>query len=436
MVAMPHEAPGLPARRAALDILTLVRGGKPLDVALEDCRSFAALEGPDRGFARALATTVLRRQGSLDALIEPFIEKPLPKRAEKVTDILRLAAAQTAILDVPDHAAVDTSVALCRAFQEAAGYTRFVNAVGRKIAKGGKAALAKLPPRADTPGWLWRRWERAYGPQGARALAEAHRKEPPLDLTVKPGIDAPALANALGGTLTPTGSVRLFHAGAVTSLQGFAEGDWWVQDAAAALPARLLGDVSAKTVFDWCAAPGGKTMQLAAAGARVLAIDSAGPRLKITAENLQRTKLSAETIKADILTWTPPLLADAILLDAPCTATGTIRRHPDILWSKREEEIDALAAIQAKMIDRSVAALKPGGVLVYATCSLQPEEGERQIDAALARHGDMARMPLTRDDVPGLPEAITSAGDLRTLPSMRAETGGMDGFFAARLVRA
>ena len=266
----PVEPAGLSARRPALDILTLVRGGESLDGALEKCRSFEALEGPDRAFARALASTVLRRQGSLDALIAPYMEKPLPKRAERVQDILRLAAAQTAALGVADHAAVGTAVELAKSFQETKGYAGLVNAVARKIAKAGKTSIEKLPVRADTPGWLWRSWERAYGPSGARAIAEAHRRQAPLDLTLKPGVDAEALAATLGGKSLPSGSLRVEHAGKVTALAAFDRGDWWVQDAAAALPARLLGDVSGKTVFDWCAAPGGKTLQLAAAGARVL----------------------------------------------------------------------------------------------------------------------------------------------------------------------
>lgn len=434
--ALPHNEPtGLSARRPALDILALVRAGQPLDAALETCRSFNALEGPDRGFARALASTVLRRQGTLDAMLAPYLEKPLPKRAERAMDILRLAAAQMALMDVADHAAVGTSVGLAKGFQETKGYAGLVNAIARKIARSGKSAMDKLPLRADTPGWLWRSWERAYGPNGARAIAEVHRREPPLDLTLKPGADAAGLAAALAGVVTTFGGVRLERAGNVAALEGFARGDWWVQDAAASLPARLLGDVAGKTVFDWCAAPGGKTLQLAAAGASVIAIDSSGPRLKLVAENLQRTDLRAETLKADLLTWTPPAPADAILLDAPCSATGTIRRNPDILWSRREEDVGALKGLQSKLIDRAVAALKPGGVLVYAVCSLQPEEGELQIAEALKRHASLRRAPLSRADIPGCSEAVTAAGDLRTLPSMWSDIGGMDGFYAARLLK-
>ncbi|MBI1365660.1 MAG: MFS transporter [Alphaproteobacteria bacterium] len=431
----PAPVAGLPARRAGLDILSLVRSGKPLDEALEACRSFGALEGADRAFARALASTVLRRQGTIDTLIGEFVDKPLPKRAARATEILRLAAAQSAILDLPDHAVVSTAVALAQSFRETQGYAGLINAVARKIARTGKAAAEKLPARADIPGWLWRRLERAYGPATARAIARAHREEPPLDLTPKRKDEAAALAAKLGGTLLPTGSIRLAAPGEVTRLPGFEDGAWWVQDAAAALPAKLLGDVAGKRVFDLCAAPGGKTMQLAASGARVVAVDVKGPRLKRVADNLARTGLAAETVKADILDWAPAEKADAILLDAPCSATGVARRHPDILRSRSEDEIEPLARLQAKLIDKAVSLLAEGGLIVYATCSLLPEEGERQIEAALQRHSGLKRAPVAPEEISGLGEALTRAGEVRTLPSFWPETGGMDGFFAARLRR-
>lgn len=425
--------PATASRRAALDMLNLIRGGAPLDAALEDCRSFNALEGSDRAFAHALVMTVLRRQGSLDALLAPYLERPLPARATKVMDILRLAAAQSAVMETPDHAAVDNAVALSKEFRETEGYAGLVNAIARKIAKGGEAAIKKFPIRSDTPGWLWRSWERAYGPVAAKAIAETHRRQPPLDLTPKSGVDAAGVAASVGGKVLPTGSIRIESAHDITALDGFAHGEWWVQDAAAALAARLLGDVAGKTVFDLCAAPGGKTMQLAAAGAKVIAVDSSGHRLKLVAENLKRTGLAAETVKADILTWVPTAKADAVLLDAPCSATGTIRRHPDILWTCNADEVGALARLQTKMIDRALAWLKPGGLLVYSTCSLQLEEGERQIEGALTRHAGLKRMPADPSEVAGLHLAVSAAGDLRTLPSMWPEIGGLDGFFIARM---
>lgn len=424
---------GAASRRAALDILTLVRAGANLDEALEACRSFNELEGSDRAFARALASAVLRRQGTLDDIIAPFIERPLPKRASRVNDILRLAAAQAALMNVADHAAVATAVDLAKAFRETEGYSGLVNAVARKIARTGKSAVEKAPERSDTPGWLWRAWERAYGPAAARAIAAAHRREAPIDLTVKRAENIKSLAEELDAAILPTGSLRLREAARVSDLPGFDKGEWWVQDAAAALPAKLFGDLSGRRVYDLCAAPGGKTMQLAAMGGNVTAVDLAGDRLKRVAENLRRTGLSADTVKADILRWAPGEKADAILLDAPCSSTGTIRRHPDILSSKSEADVAALAVTQARMIDKAVALLKEGGLLVYAVCSLQPEEGERQIEAALSRHPRLKREPVRAEEIGELAEAVTRQGDVRTLPSFWAERGGMDGFFAARL---
>ncbi|MEZ5922544.1 MAG: transcription antitermination factor NusB [Parvularculaceae bacterium] len=426
--------PGYLPRRAALDILILVAGGRTLDTALAECRSFNALEGPDRGLAHSLAANVLRRRGSIDHVIGKFIDRPLPKRAARATDIIRLAAAQSLILKTPDHAAVSLAVALAKDFRETAGYAALINAVARKIAKAGPAAIENLPERIDTPGWMWRGWERAFGAEGARAIAKANAAEAPIDLTLREPADAPAFAAEIGATLLPTGSVRVAPGTRIDALPGFEEGRFWAQDAAAALPAKLLGDVRGKRVFDLCAAPGGKTMQLAAAGAQIVAVDEAGERLKLVADNLARTKLTAETIKFDILKWTPFEKADAILLDAPCTATGTIRRHPDIPWAKNEDDVKALAALQAKMIDHAVDLLNPGGVLVYCVCSLQPEEGERQAASALKRRSDLKRIPIEPGEIGGL-AALTRDGDLRTLPSMLGDQGGMDGFFAVRFRR-
>lgn len=427
----PPDA-GLDARRAALDLLERVQGGASLDDALEGCQSFNDLEGADRGFARALTAAVLRRRGSLDHILGAYIDRPLPKKAARAMDILRLAAAQTLFLKTPPHAAVSTAVTLASDRREIAGYAKLINAVARKVAKTGAAALEKLPARVDTPAWLWRSWERAYGPNGVRAIAEAHRHEPPLDLTLKSPDEGALWADRLGAEILPSRSLRLAHKGGVKTLAGFEEGAWWVQDMAASLPALLLQDIAGKSVIDLCAAPGGKTMQLAARGADVIALDKSGPRLKRLSENLARTGLKAETIMDDALRWRPAEKVDAVLLDAPCTATGTIRRHPDIPWSKTETDAAGLSALQADMVDHAVTMLKPGGVLVYCVCSLQRQEGEEQAEKALKRQTALKRIAVTAAEIGGLSDAITHKGDLRTLPSMFAAKGGIDGFFAAR----
>ncbi|MEO1311704.1 MAG: transcription antitermination factor NusB [Pseudomonadota bacterium] len=429
-VAAP-EPEGLAARRAALTILALVRDGATLEEALERARDFAALEGADRAFARALATAVLRRRGTLDFAIEKFLQRPFGKRGAGVTDILRLGAAQLLLLETPAHAAVATSVALADARQETAGYKGVVNAILRRISEKGGALIADLPARIDTPGWMWRAWERAYGPQVARRIAAAHQDEPALDLTVKDPGAAAAWAERLGGETTPTGSVRLRKAGAASALDGFDEGAWWVQDMAAALPARLLGDVAGLRVADLCAAPGGKTLQLAAAGASVTAIDRSAERLERLSQNLERTGLAAEIVVGDALEHRPAAPYDAVLLDAPCSATGTIRRHPDALWSKAEVDVETLSNLQTRLLDAAADMLKPGGRLVFCVCSLQREEGEAQAAAALQRRADLERLPIAPEEVGALP-VLTPVGDLRTLPFHGA---GMDGFFAARFVK-
>lgn len=429
-----NSASGLNARRGALDILERVRGGASLDEALALTRSFNELEGADRGFARALVSTVLRRRGALDHILGAYIDRPLPKKAARVMDILRLAAAQSLYLETPPHAAVSTAVELAGERREIAGYAKLVNAVARKVSKAGPAVAGNLPARVDTPSWMWRAWERAYGPARTRAIAQAHAKEAPLDLTLKKTETIDHWAGRLEAERLPFGSLRLHRAKNVTELPGFNEGAWWVQDAAASLPAKLLGDIDGKRVFDLCAAPGGKTLQLAAKGAAVVAIDKSGDRLKRLTENLERTGLKATTVKEDVLRWSSKDKADAILLDAPCAATGTIRRHSDIPWAKSETDVAALTALQADMIDHALSLLKPGGLLVYCVCSLQPEEGEQQAKAALARHSALSRVVVNPEEIGGLAEAITREGDLRTLPSMLSEKGGMDGFFAARFV--
>jgi len=417
------------ARRAAIDLLVAVESGRALDDALAQTPAFDALEGRERAFARALATETLRWQGVLDAVLARFLQTPLPDSAAHARALLRMGAAQMLAMGTPAHAAVGETVETANHMREARGFAKLMNAVLRKVSREGEAILQALPEGAHLPAWLFTRWRAAYGADAAAAMAMATLNEAPLDLSVKG--EAAAWAQTLGGAVTPTGSVRLQDYERVEALPGFEDGAWWVQDAAAALTALLLGDVAGKRVLDLCAAPGGKTLQLAAAGARVTAVDKSAARLERLRENLARTKLEAEVIAADALTFRAEPF-DAVLLDAPCTSTGTLRRHPDVAWLRRPTDIRALAELQAKMIDAAGALLKPGAPLVYAVCSLEPEEGPGAVAAALQR--GWRRQPPP--SIAGATEFMTADGDLRTLPAHWPKMGGLDGFFAARLTRA
>ncbi len=434
-----RDVPGLAARRIAADMVDgVIRRRRPLDELLENSNELAALDERDRAFTRALVATVLRRLGTLRHLLGGLLDRGLPPQAPRVETALLIGAAQILFLDVPDHAAVDLAVRLVQADRQALHFAALVNAVLRRVAREGAAKLAALDTAAlDTPDWLLARWTATYGAATARAIAAANGREPALDLTVK--ADAEAWAAKLHGRVLPTGSVRLVAHGAVTALPGFAEGAWWVQDAAAALPARLFGDVRGRSVADLCAAPGGKTAQLAAAGAIVTAVDRAPARLHRLAENLARLSLQADLVCADVAEWTADRQFDAVLLDAPCSSTGTVRRHPDVPWLKKPADIAALAGLQRRLIHRAVALLKPGGTLIYCTCSLEPEENQSVIADLLARDTGVRRAPLAATEVFGHNEFIGTDGDLRTLPCQLADAdsrfSGLDGFYAARLIK-
>jgi 16S rRNA (cytosine967-C5)-methyltransferase len=353
-----------------------------------------------------------------------------------------IGAAQILWMDVPDHAAVDLSVRLVQSDRRAAKYAGLVNAVLRRCAREGQPLIDEVKSQTlDVPPWLLARWIAHYGETVARNIALAIGYEPSLDITVKS--DAAQWATRLHGETLATGSVRTLLQGSVTMLPGFAEGQWWVQDAAAALPARLFGDVAGKTIADLCAAPGGKTVQLAHAGARVTAVDRSPNRVTRLRENLARLGLEAETATADATEWQGGNGSggfDGILVDAPCASTGTIRRHPDVAWLRQEADIGALMALQKRLLQKAIALLKPGGTLVYCTCSLEPEEGERAISALLATESTVRRAPIDAGEVAGLAEIVTAEGDLRTLPCHLPHDdprlGGLDGFYAARLVKS
>jgi len=426
---------GLAARKVALDLaLAVLERGRLLDEALDANSDFPRLPARDRGFVRLLLATLLRRLPEVEAALAALLDKPLPRKAPRTRMALALGAVQLLHLETPPHAAVSTAVELLGAKES--GFRGLVNAVLRRLAREGRALPPDAAARVNTPAWLWKSWTAAYGEASALAIARQHLAEPPLDLTPRDPAEAPALAAALGATLLPTGSLRLPPgAGEITRLPGFAEGRWWVQDAAAALPARLLGAVSGKAVADLCAAPGGKTLQLAAAGADVTALDLSPERLGRVRENLKRTGLKARIVAADLLEWRPGQSFDAVLLDAPCSATGTLRRHPDLARHKMAGQVGELAALQDRMLAAAALLVAPGGTLVYAVCSLEPAEGPGRIEAFLAEQPGFRRRPLAPAEVGGLAELLSAAGDLRTLPCHLGDQGGLDGFYACRLER-
>jgi len=432
----PATTPG--ARLAARDLLAAVLDrGQPLDGAIATHGGLAALPARDRAFARLLAATVLRRLGQIDAAVAACLDKPLTPRASGIRHLLRLGAAQLLFLGTPPHAAVDATVDLAAGPRER-GYRPLVNAVLRRLAReGADLVAAQDAPRLNTPDWLWASWTAAHGEAAARAIAAAHLVEAPTDLTVGDPATAERWAAALGAERLPTGSLRRAAGagGAVPDWPGFGDGAWWVQDAAAALPARLLGAVAGRSVVDIGAAPGGKTAQLAAAGALVTAVDRSAARLERVAENLARLGLAAERVAADAALWRPAAPVDAVLLDAPCTATGTIRRHPDVARLKTPEDVTRLAAAQDRLLAAAASMLRPGGTLVFCTCSLEAAEGPERMAAAPAL--GLVPDPIRPEEIPGLDaEWVTEEGWLRTLPSHWPAAGGLDGFFAARFRRA
>ncbi len=436
--------PGLAARLLAHRLIGgVLVDRQPLEGVL--AREFArpanaALEARDRAFARSLASTVLRRQGELDLVVGTFLERPLPKEAAGVRTILLAGAAQLLCLQTPPHAAVGLAVEAVRRERGAERFAGLANAILRRVAAEGRAILASRDRiELNIPRWLMARWRTTYGAEAAHAIAEASLREAALDISLKQQADAGEWVGKLGGTLLPTGSIRRPADGRIEDLPGYEEGAWWVQDAAAALVARVAGEVAGRTIADLCAAPGGKTAQLAAAGGVVTAVDVSPKRLERLEANLRRLGLSAEVLTVDAATWRPERTFDVVVLDAPCTATGTIRRHPDILRLKSAEDVGRLAKQQAAMLANAAHLVRPGGILVYSTCSLEPEEGQAQVEAFLQGFAEFERLPISVSEFGGDADWSTPRGDIRTLPlhleMAPAELSGIDGFFIARLQR-
>jgi 16S rRNA (cytosine967-C5)-methyltransferase len=420
----PNDAVGLPARAAALDLLTAALGGRAgMDEGLSH-PALAALPARDRAFARALVMATLRHLGPIDSALQSRVKKPPP---DKVVQILRLGVAQAFVLKTPAHAAVTTSVDLVAQDRGLQMFKGLVNAVLR--------GLLREPPELDdpelmAPSWLYARWRAAFGADEARAIASMIAQEPATDLSLKDAASAQALAAELDAQALPGGTLRTERRGDLATWPGFAEGAWWVQDASAAISARLLAVKAGETALDMCAAPGGKTLQLAAAGAETVALDRSPARLKRVAENLARVGLGAESAAADAATWPDKRSFDAVLLDAPCSATGTFRRHPDVLWAAKPSDVAGMAAVQSKLLDAAARRTKSGGRMVYCVCSLEPEEGEGQVAAFLGRTPGMTLDPIAAGEGGAPAPSVRPDGMLRILPHHLE--GGTDGFYVAR----
>jgi 16S rRNA (cytosine967-C5)-methyltransferase len=428
---VPDEAAdiGVEARIAAgvlLNAALIRRGG--LDEALA-LPAVTALPGPDRAFARAVAMAALRRLGEIDQILDRKLQKRPP---ETIRTLLRIALAQTLVLGTPAFAAVSTAVKLAERDPKTRPYKALVNAVLRGIEREGPGLTTA---ESNLPDWIAARWKQTYGDAALAGLALAAREEPATDLSLKPDADPAALAADVEGEVLPGGTVRTFKRGDVASWPGFEDGSWWVQDAAAAVPVRLLAPKSGETALDMCAAPGGKTLQIAASGASVVALDRSDARLKRLRQNLARTGLEAEIAVMPAEDWLDSRTFDAVLLDAPCTATGTFRRNPEVLRATKPAEVAKLADVQHRLLDAAALRVAPGGRLVYCVCSLEREEGETQIIAFLRRNPGFRTAPAVPAEIGAPDEALTPEGWLRILPSMWAEKGGVDGFFAARLER-
>ncbi len=438
--------PGLAARLCAARLLGAVIEKKTSLDGLTDSShghpQYLALEMRDRALVRAILGAALRNRGTIERAINKRLERPLPDNAVALKHLLHVAVAQIFYLNLPDHSAVDLAVEAANADPRNRKFAGLTNALLRRLSRNKERALAHtLQPETNVPEWFAKSIEQAYGAEKARQILTMHGFEPPIDFTVKG--NPQEWAERLGGMALPNGSVRVKTIeGSLTDLPGFAEGEWWVQDVAASLPARLMGNIKGKRVADLCAAPGGKTAQLALQGADVTALDLSENRLKRLNANLERLGFNVKTVATNLLDFRPDELFDAVLLDAPCSSTGTVRRHPDVPWTKSPQDIEKLAALQAKLLDHAATLVKPGGIIVFSNCSLHPAEGEEVARKAL-QNPLLEACPITQADCPGLDDLITEEGFLRSTPAdypaekfgHDPELAGMDGFFAARFKR-
>jgi len=437
------DKPGLEARSAAAKLLGAVIDRKtPLDGMLDNeggNPAYRALNEADRALVRAILNSALRHLPHIDAVFARMLQTPLPEGARALQFVLYVAAAQILYLDIPDHSAVDLAVEQANRDPRNKRFANLVNALLRRLVREKEQLLADIAAAVPAmPAWFFQRLSAVYGRETAVKIANAQLEPAAIDVTVKS--DADGWAQRLAGRVLPTGSVRLdSFAGTIPSLPGFLEGEWWVQDAAAAIPARLFGNISGKSIVDLCAAPGGKTAQLIVAGASVTALDQSPSRLKRLNANLDRLALRAVTVQASAAVWQPDVLFDGALLDAPCSSTGTTRRHPDVLWTKGPADIQKLALVQENLLRHALTLVKPGGVVVFSNCSLDPLEGEDLVVRVLADMPHVERVPIDPKNWPGLEDAISPSGEFRTTPAMLpgsdGSAGGLDGFFASVLRR-
>lgn len=437
-----HNKPGLASRQAAAKILSAVVDRKvSLDGMLDQENgnpAYRTLNDADKALVRAILNSALRHLPRIDAIFAGLLKSPLPEGARALQMVLYVAAAQILYLDIPDHSAVDLAVEQANLDPRNRRFAGLVNAVSRRLSQEKEALLAKVADIPALPQWFFDRLVAVYGAETATDIAEAQLSPAAVDLTVKS--DPAGWAERLGGIVLPTGSVRLanYH-GSIPDLEGYSEGEWWVQDAAASIPAQLFGEIAGKRIVDLCAAPGGKTAQLIARGASVTALDQSANRLKRLQANLSRLGMEAELLQENAGVFRPDTLFDAALLDAPCSSTGTIRRHPDVPWTKTTADIEKLAAVQENLLMNALDAVKKGGFVVFSNCSLDPLEGEVMVRRVLERRGDACLVALDPALFPGLEGAFTQHGEVRTTPAMlkKSSSGesGMDGFYAAKIER-
>lgn len=433
--------PGLPARLAAARLLSAVIDKKTsLDGLIDNEHGhpqYLALEMRDRMLVRAILGAALRHRADIERIVERYLDRPLPQNALSLRHLLHVAAAQVLYLDVPDHAAIDLAVTAAKSDPRNQRFSGLVNAILRKLARTADEERAQSATTENIPAWFSQVLVENYGREKAAKILAAQANEPPIDISVKSNPEM--WAEKLGGHVLFNGTVRLEHVeGAVSDLEGYQQGEWWVQDVAASLPARLLGNIKDKTVADLCAAPGGKTAELAIQGANVTAIDLSANRLKRLQHNMERLNLKVATWAGNLKDFKPEELFDAVLLDAPCSSTGTIRRHPDILWTKDVSDVEKLAKLQLELLIASISLVKIGGLIVFANCSIFRQEGEELVNNVLSSRNDIKLVPIRDEEVGGRKELLSN-GVLRTTPAdlegKTALLSGMDGFFAARFQR-